>query len=74
MVGIIAPQFAGSVKKADLPPELRYDYDIKKAKALLAEAGHPNGLTIPCYTSQREDYAAIMLIIQEQLRAGWVAV
>jgi len=72
MVGIIAPQFAGSVKKADLPPELRYDYDIKKAKALLAEAGHPNGLTIPCYTSQREDYAAIMLIIQEQLRAAGI--
>jgi peptide/nickel transport system substrate-binding protein len=72
MVGIIAPQFAGSVKKADLPPELRYDYDVKKAKALLAEAGHPNGLTIPCYTSQREDYAAIMLIIQEQLRAAGI--
>ena len=44
----------------------------KKAKALLAEAGFPNGLTIPCYTSQREDYASIMLIIQEQLRAAGI--
>ena len=72
MVGIIASQFAGSVKKQDLPPELQYNHDPKKAKALLAEAGHPNGVTIPCFTSQREDYASIMLIIQEQLRAGGI--
>ena len=72
MVGIIASQFAGSVKKQDLPPELQYSHDPKKAKALLAEAGHPNGVTIPCFTSQREDYASIMLIIQEQLRAGGI--
>jgi peptide/nickel transport system substrate-binding protein len=29
-------------------------------------------VTIPCYTSQREDYSAIMLIIQEQLRAAGI--
>jgi peptide/nickel transport system substrate-binding protein len=72
MVGVIAPQFAGAVKKEDLPPELQYTYDPKKSKALLAEAGHPNGVTIPCFTSQREDYAAIMLMIQEQLRAAGI--
>lgn len=70
MVGIIASQFQGSVTKEELPEELRYDYNPEKAKALLAEAGHPNGITISCYTSQREDYAAIMLMIQEQLRAA----
>lgn len=69
MVGIIASQFEGSVKREDLPPELQYNPDPEKAKALLAEAGIANGVTIPCYTSQREDYSAIMLIIQEQLRA-----
>lgn len=69
MVGIIAPQFAGSVRKADLPAELRYEHDQRRARALLAEAGHPNGVTIPCFTSQREDFSSIMLMIQEQLRA-----
>ena len=54
------------------PPELRYGHDIRRAKALLAEAGFANGVTIPCFTSQREDYAAIMLIIQEQLRAAGI--
>ncbi|WEK03399.1 MAG: ABC transporter substrate-binding protein [Candidatus Devosia phytovorans] len=69
MVGIIASEFEGSVTKDELPPELQYNYDPEKAKALLAEAGFPNGVDISCYTSQREDYAAIMLMIQEQLRA-----
>jgi peptide/nickel transport system substrate-binding protein len=69
MVGIIASGFEGSVTKEELPPELQYKYDPEKAKALLAEAGFPNGVEIPCYTSQREDYSAIMLIIQEQLRS-----
>lgn len=72
MIGIIAPQFAGSVKREALPAELRHEPDPRKAKALLAEAGHPNGVTIPCFTSQREDYASIMLIIQEQLRAAGI--
>lgn len=70
MVGIIASQFQGSVTKDELPEELHYEYNPERAKQLLAEAGHPDGITISCYTSQREDYAAIMLMIQEQLRAA----
>ena len=29
-------------------------------------------MTIPCFTSQREDYAAIMLMLQEQLRGAGI--
>ncbi|SFU23303.1 ABC transporter substrate-binding protein [Mesorhizobium sp. YR577] len=68
MVGFLPMQFVGSVTKDELPEELRYDYNSDKARELLAEAGHPDGVTISCYTSQREDYSSIMLMIQEQLR------
>jgi peptide/nickel transport system substrate-binding protein len=73
MWGINPPQFPGSVSDKDLPPELRYAYDPDKAKKLLADAGHGGGVTIPCFTSQREDYSAIMLMVQEQLRKIGVA-
>ncbi len=72
MVGVIASQFEGSVKVEDLPAELQYKPDPAKAKALLGEAGFPDGVTIPCYVSAREDYASIMLMIQEQLRASGI--
>jgi peptide/nickel transport system substrate-binding protein len=68
MWGINPPQFPGSVTDKDLPPELRYAYDPDKSKKLLADAGFGGGVTIACFTSQREDYSAIMLMVQEQLR------
>jgi len=69
MVGIVAKQFPGSLSQDQLPEDIRYTYNPDKAKELLTAAGHPDGLTIPCFISQREDYAAIMLMVQEQLRA-----
>ncbi|UHD46450.1 ABC transporter substrate-binding protein [Aureimonas altamirensis] len=72
MVGIIAPQFAGSVAESDLPPELQYSHDPDRSRALLAEAGFTQGLTIPCYASQREDYAGLMIMVQEQLRQAGI--
>ncbi|WP_320203597.1 ABC transporter substrate-binding protein [Agrobacterium rosae] len=69
MVGLVASQFPGAVAADTLPAELQFAYDPERAMALLAEAGHGGGLTIPCFVSQREDYASIMLMIQEQLRA-----
>ncbi|HLB99361.1 MAG TPA: ABC transporter substrate-binding protein [Acetobacteraceae bacterium] len=73
MWGINPPQFPGSVSERDLPPELRYAYDPDKAKKLLTDAGLGNGVSIPCFTSQREDYTAIMLMVQEQLRKVGIA-
>ena len=68
MWGLNPVQFAGSGSDKNLPAELQYRFDPDRAKKLLADAGFAGGLTIPRFTSQREDYAAIMLMVQEQLR------
>ena len=66
--GINPPMFPGSVDPASLPVDLRYAYDPGRAKSLLAEAGFASGIRIPCFTSQREDFSSIMLIVKEMLR------
>lgn len=66
--GINPPSFPGGFTAETIPEEVAYNYDPDKAKALLSEAGFPNGFDFNTDTSQREDYSAIMLMIQEQLR------
>jgi peptide/nickel transport system substrate-binding protein len=63
------PNYPTGFTHDDLPEDLRYDYNPDEAKKLLADAGFPNGFTIPVNTSQREDYSSYALIMQEQLRA-----
>jgi peptide/nickel transport system substrate-binding protein len=66
--GINPPSFAGGFTAETTPEEVAYKYNPEKAKALLAEAGFPNGFSFKNDTSQREDFSAIMLMIQDQLR------
>jgi peptide/nickel transport system substrate-binding protein len=66
--GLNAPGYPAGYTDATVPAELKYPYNPDKAKALLADAGFPTGFTLDCYTSQREDYKSVMLIVQEQMR------
>ncbi len=66
--GINPPEYPGAFDRQTLPAKLRYDGDPAKAKQLLAAAGFPHGFAFDNFISEREDYQAIMLMIQEMLR------
>ena len=70
--GMNPPSFPGGFDGDSIPDEVRYDHNVEKAKALLAEAGMPDGFSFKAYTSQREDYSSIMLMIQQLLREGGI--
>lgn len=62
------PNYPTGFSHDQLPEDLRYDYNPDMAKALLKDAGFPNGLKIRVNASQRADYRSQYLIIQQQLR------
>lgn len=66
--GMLPAPFPGSLTADTCPPELRYEHDPDKAKQLLTEAGVGDGFSFSDFTSQRDDYLSLMLVVQEQLR------
>lgn len=44
-----------------------FDYDIEKAKALLKEAGYPNGLSVRLLTSNNNNHIKMAQIVQNML-------
>ena len=70
--GLNPPSYPAGFTEETIPDEVRYDFDVARAKELLSEAGYPDGFQFSAYTSQREDYSSIMLMIQELLRAGGI--
>ncbi len=70
--GLNPPSYIGGFTAETIPEQVRYDYSPERAKELLAEAGLPDGFSFNAYTSQREDYSALMLMIQEQLRKAGI--
>jgi peptide/nickel transport system substrate-binding protein len=62
---VVPPGYLGESCSWDVAP------DLAKAKALLAEAGHPDGITLPVVVSNISSQLPIMEIIQNQLgKAG----
>ena len=49
-----------------------YQHDLAKAKALLAEAGYADGLTIKAVITKVESLRLPMLVVQEQLRLAGI--
>jgi len=70
----VPPEAFGALKKEDIPEELRYEYDLNKAKKLLAEAGYPKGFSIKMFLSEKGSYMTPMTVLQEQWRKAGVKI
>ena len=67
---LFAPVPSGFLGQAqDLP---RYEFDLEKAKALLAEAGYPDGLTISVPATQIASLKVPFELIMEQMRRAGI--
>ncbi len=49
-----------------------YPHDVEKAKALLKEAGYPDGLTIKAVITNLDSLRLPMIVVQEQLRLAGI--
>ena len=61
--GVIPPSLEG----ADTTRQ-RYAFDVARAKQLLAQAGHPNGIDVELWTSQDPSFARVAQVVQGYLK------
>ena len=62
---LITPSVAGYTDRPSF-------YNPEKAKALLAEAGYPDGIKLVNYVSETSSIAGIPVVLQEQLKASGI--
>lgn len=67
--GVIPPSLDG-VDAARKP----YAYDVARAKQLLAEAGHPNGIDVELWSSQSPPFPRVAETLQAYLREAGIRV
>ena len=66
---VVPGGYLGHSSATPLPP-----YDVKKAKALLAEAGYPDGITLNVIQTSLPAMREVMEVIQGQLRKAGINV
>ena len=64
---VVPRGYLGFTSDVPLPPP-----DPARARALLAEAGHPNGITIRVIHTQLPEMLNMMQVVQQQLRRGGI--
>jgi peptide/nickel transport system substrate-binding protein len=65
MTAPVPPSYYAALPKGKTPVDLLYNYDLEKAKKLLAEAGYPQGFKLMGYITTKPYYKSIMEICQE---------